>query len=105
MIKIEKTYGVQGVEDDTTLIRIQELIALSKEQYPVGKAIIDTEKITFYKFGIKLGIVRFATNGLVVNEAGIIRYCGIMVPEVHDRQVLTDIYLLFGKSCPFAKFQ
>lgn len=71
MITVQKTYGVQGVEDDITLVRIQELIALSKQQFGwVGKAIIDPEKITFYKFGLKLGISRLATNGLVVNECG-----------------------------------
>lgn len=49
MITIQKSFGVQGVADYDTLIRLQELIALSRNQYPVGKAIIDTEKITFYK--------------------------------------------------------
>ena len=51
MITIEKTYGVRGVANDETLMRLQEVIALSKNQYGwVGKAVIDTEKITFYKF-------------------------------------------------------
>ena len=55
MIKIEKTFGVRGVENDRTLIRLQELIALSKDTYGwVGKVVIDTEKITAYKFGLKL---------------------------------------------------
>ena len=89
MITIQKSFGVQGVADYDTLIRLQELIALSRNQYPVGKAIIDTEKITFYKFG------------LVVNEQGIIRYCGYMIPEVQDRQVMTDICILFGVKCNF----
>ena len=101
MITIQKSFGVQGVADYDTLIRLQELIALSRNQYPVGKAIIDTEKITFYKFGLKLGIARFATNGLVVNEQGIIRYCGYMIPEVQARQVMTDICILFGVKCIF----
>lgn len=101
MITIQKSFGVQGVADYETLIRLQELMALSRNQYPVGKAIIDTEKITFYKFGLKLGIARFATNGLVVNEQGIIRYCGYMIPEVQDRQVMTDICVLFGVKCNF----
>lgn len=101
MITIEKTYGVRGVEDDTTLLRLQELIALSRNNYPVGKAIIDTEKITFYKFGLKLGICRLSTNGLVVNEEGIIRNVGYIIPEIQDRQVLTDLYRLFDKRCPY----
>ena len=102
MITVQKTYGVQGVEDDITLVRIQELIALSKQQCGwVGKAIIDPEKITFYKFGLKLGISRLATNGLVVNECGIIRNVGLIIPEVHDMQVLRDVYELFGKRLPY----
>jgi len=102
MITVQKTYGVQGVEDDITLVRIQELIALSKQQFGwVGKAIIDPEKITFYKFGLKLGISRLATNGLVVNECGIIRNVGLIIPEVHDMQVLRDVYKLFGKRLPY----
>ncbi|MDO5334239.1 MAG: hypothetical protein Q4F93_09540 [bacterium] len=102
MIKIEKTYGVRGVSDYSTLIRLQELISLAKQQYGwVGKAVIDTEKITYYKFGLKLGLLRFATNGLVVNENGIICDCGIFVPEVIDRQVLTDLCVLFNMDANF----
>lgn len=100
-MKIEKSYGVQGVADDITLVRLQELIALYKEKCPVGKAVIDTEKITFYKFGLKTGILRFATNGIVVNEMGIIRMNGWLVPEIWDREILTDVYKLFGKNCPY----
>lgn len=102
MIKIEKTFGVQGVEDYFVLLRLQELIALSRQNYGwVGKVVIDPEKITFYKFGLKLGIARLSTNGLVVNEQGIIRNVGFSIPEIQDRQVLTDLYKLFGLRCSF----
>lgn len=102
MITIKKTFGVQGAADDETLLRLQEVIALSKTQFGmVGKAVIDTEKITFYKFGMKLGQARHSTNGFVVNEEGIIRHIGVIIPEIQDRQVLTDVYSLFGKRCPF----
>lgn len=102
MIKIEKTYGVRGVYNDLTLVRLQELISLAKQQYGlVGKAVIDTEKITYYKFGLKLGIMRLATNGLVVNEYGIIRDCGMFFPEIIDRQVLTDLCILFNVKINF----
>lgn len=101
MIKVEKTYGVRGVENFLTLVRLQELIALSKQQFGwVGKAVIDTEKITFYKFGLKLGISRFATNGIVVNEQGIVRDCRPFFPELIDRQVLTDLCELFNMQAP-----
>ena len=102
MIKIEKTYGIKGVSDYETLIRLQELISLAKQQYGlVGKAVIDAEKITYYKFGLKLGFQRFATNGLVVNENGIIRDCGISFPEIIDRQILTDLCVLFNMKINF----
>ena len=98
---IEKTYGVRDVADDLTLVRLQELIALYKEKIPVGKVVIDTEKITYYKFGLKTGIQRHATNGILVNEMGIIRANGIIKPMIWDREILTDIYVLFGRRCPF----
>lgn len=102
MIKIEKTYGVRGVYNDLTLVRLQELISLAKQQYGlVGKAVIDTEKITYYKFGLKLGIMRLATNGLVVNEYGIIRDRGMFFPKIIDRQVLTDLCILFNVKINF----
>lgn len=102
MISIEKTYGVRDAADDETLMRLQEVIALAVQQYGwVGKAVIDAEKITFYKFGLKLGLARHSTNGFVVNEQGVIRHVGYMIPEIQDRQVLTDVYRLFGKRCPF----
>ena len=97
MVKIEKTYGVRGVSDYSTLVRLQELIALFMQPLGfAGKAVIDTEKITYSKWHIKFGIHRFSTNGLVVNEDGIIRDCGIYVPEVIDRQILTDLCVLFN---------
>lgn len=102
MITIEKTFGIQGVEDDIALLRLQELIALSKQNLGwVGKAVIDPEKITFYKFGLKMGIARLSTNGLVVNEQGIVRNVGYKIPQIEDRQVLTDLCKLFGRRCNF----
>lgn len=100
-MKLEKTYGVRGVANDMTLLRIQELIVFGKEKMGlVGKAVIDTEKITFYKFGLKLGLYRFAPNGLVINEDGIIRYAGMDVPVIYDKEILREVYRLFDKACP-----
>ena len=76
---------MRDVANDITLFRIQELIAIEKQQFNlVGKAVTDTEKITFYMFGLKFGIYRFATNGL----EGIIRYAGIEVPRIYDKTIL-----------------
>lgn len=102
MITIEKTYGVKGVANDATMLRLQELIFSAKKQYGlVGKAVIDTEKITYSKFGLKLGLHRLSTNGLVVTENGIIRYDGILNPIVYDKQILRDLCCLFDTSCLF----
>lgn len=98
MTTIEKTYGVRDVAGDKTLIRLQELISIYKRQCPVGKVVIDTEKMTFYKFGLKLGIYRFATNGLVVNEDGVIRDCRFEYPVIYDKQILRSLYDLFDKK-------
>lgn len=98
---IEKTYGVRDVADDLTLVRLQELIALYREKIPIGKVVIDTEKITYYKFGLKTGIQRHATNGILVNEMGVMRANGYIKPAIWDREILTEIYVLFGKRCPF----
>lgn len=101
MITIEKTYGVRGVANDKTLIRLEELITGYKHQCPIGKVIIDTEKMTFYKFGLKMGICRFATNGLVVNEEGIIRDTSFDYPTIEDKQTLRSLYNLFNRRWPF----
>ena len=97
MITIEKTYGVRDVAGDKTLIRIQEIISSYKSRCPVGRVVIDTEKLTFYKFGLKMGICRFATNGLVINEDGVIRDCRYELPVIYDKQILRSLYDLFGK--------
>lgn len=103
MIKIEKTYGVRGVANDKTLIRLEELISDYKSQCPIGKVLIDTEKLTFYKFGLKMGIARFVTNGLVVNEEGIIKDCRPEFPIITDKQILQSLYELFNKRFPFRR--
>ncbi|MBD5198776.1 MAG: hypothetical protein HDS83_00095 [Bacteroidales bacterium] len=96
-MKIEKTFGISGVADSQTLIRLQELIALAKQQYGwVGKAIIDPEKITYYKFGLKLGISPLAANGLLVNEVGIIRDYSIEIPQIINSEILTDLCIIFN---------
>lgn len=101
MVTIEKTFGVKDAADDAALTQIQQVIASASQQFGwVGKAVIDPEKITFYKFGIKLGLARLSVAGLVVNEQGVIRYTGLRLPVVMDREILTNVYILFGKRCP-----
>ena len=57
MITFKKTEGVQ-TSNHKTCIWIQEVILDFKRQTnsPIGKVVIDAEKITFYKFGIVMGI-------------------------------------------------
>ena len=74
MITIEKTQGVQTT-DQLTCVRIQEIILAYKQQHPIGKVVIDAEKITFYKFGLKLGFARHSANGIVYNN-GNLSYVG-----------------------------
>lgn len=102
MIKIEKTFGIKGVANDRTLVRLQEIIAESRKQWGwVGKAVIDPEKIMFYKFGLKLGFARHSTMGIIVDEFGILSYVGVIDPMICDRQVLKDVYALFERRCLF----
>lgn len=102
MISVEKTLGIKEAANDVTILRLQEVIVLSKEQYGwVGKAVIDSEKITFSKFGLKLGIARHSTNGFVVDENGVIKYVGFITPMVYDHQLIKNLYKLFAKKCPW----
>ena len=101
MIKIEKSFGVKDA-DDVALMQLQEAIVSAKQQFGwIGKTVIDSEKITFYKFGLKLGLVRLYVANLVVDEYGRLKFTGMRPPILQDREILTDLYVLFGKKCPF----
>ncbi len=101
MLTLEKTYGVRG-SDSKTCIKIQELIYSMQQQMPIGKVVIDTEKMTFYKLGFKLAIVRFASNGLVCDEKGKIKYVGLdpdcQIKDMYLYQRLLDMFGLIDYS-------
>lgn len=90
---IEKTQGVLTA-DQLTCVRLQEVILGYKQQCPVGKVIIDAEKMTFYKFGLKLGIARHSANGIVYNN-GNLSYEGMDFPMVQDTTILNSLLDLF----------
>lgn len=92
---ITKTAGVVYA-DYRTCLRIQELIVGYMRQCPVGKVSIDAEKITFYKFGLKLGIARFSVNGIIYSN-GCIMYAGMEEPEIEDRDICNMLFELFGR--------
>ncbi len=93
MITIEKTQGVQTT-DQLTCVRIQEIILAYKQQHPIGKVVIDAEKITFYKFGLKLGIARHSANGIVYNN-GNLSYVGMDFPIIENTSILNQLLNLF----------
>lgn len=91
---IEKTQGVLTA-DHIACVRLQEIILGYKQQCPVGKVIIDAEKITFYKFGLKLGIARHSANGIVYNN-GNLSYAGMDFPMIRDTAILNQLLILFN---------
>lgn len=93
MMTIEKTQGVQTA-DQLTCVRIQEIISAYKQQHPIGKVVIDAEKITFYKFGLKLGIARHSANGIVYNN-GNLSYVGMDFPMIENTSILNQLLNLF----------
>ena len=93
MMTIEKTQGVQTT-DQLTCVRIQEIILAYKQQHPIGKVVIDAEKITFYKFGLKLGIAQHSANGIVYNN-GNLSYVGMDFPIVENTSILNQLLNLF----------
>jgi len=95
MITIKKTEGVQS-SDHRTCIWIQELIYGYKQQCPIGKVVIDAEKMSFIKFGITMGVCRHATNGIVYDRDGSLTYVGLDNPLIHDREICSELFKLFN---------
>ena len=91
MITIKKTPGVQS-SDQRTCIWIQELIYGYKQQCPIGKVVIDAEKMTFSKFGITMGVCRHATNGIVYDRDGSLTYVGIENPVIRDMEIYNEVF-------------
>lgn len=99
MITIEKTQGVQ-TSNHLTCIWIQEVILDYKKQCPVGKVVIDAEKISFYKFGLLMGIVRHSTAGMIYSN-GHLSYAGFETPVIRDNAMCAELFRLFNLNNPF----
>ena len=93
MMTIEKTQGVQTT-DQLTCVRIQEIILAYKQQHPIGKVVIDAEKITFYEFRLKLGFARHSANGILYNN-GNLSYVGMDLPMIENTSILNQLLNLF----------
>lgn len=96
-MKIEKTQGVQSA-NELTCARLQEIILGYKQQCPISKVIIDAEKITCYKFGLKMGVARHAANGIIYNN-GNLSYEGLAswgFPMIEDTTMYKQLLVLFN---------
>lgn len=94
MITITKSQGILTA-DQVTCVRLQEIIVGAKAEFPVGKVLIDAEKITYYKFNLKMGITRHSVSGIVYNN-GNLSYKGTHFPVVRDTTMLQQLLLLFN---------
>lgn len=94
MITIKKTEGVRS-SDPITCARIQELIAIRRRDMPIGKVVIDEEKLTFYKFGLKVSIARYISNGILYTD-GNLSYYGISMPQITDKTLFHQLMVLFN---------
>lgn len=99
MITIKKTQGVQ-TSNHLTCIWIQEVVLDFKQQCPVGKIIIDAEKISFYKLGLLMGVARHSTSGIVYNN-GNLSYSGFETPVIRDKDMCIELFKVFNLNSPF----
>ena len=101
MMTIKKTQGVQ-TSNHLTCTWIQEVILDFKQtvKCPIGKVVIDAEKITFYKFGLDMGVARHSTAGLVYSN-GHLNYEGKELPVMKDEALCIELFKLFNLRNPF----
>lgn len=92
-MNITKTSGV-CTTNQRICIRLQEIIIEYKRQCPVGKVVIDAEKIIFYKLGLKMGIARHSVNGIIYNN-GFLNYVGIVLPIIENKDLCNQLCDLF----------
>ena len=101
MMTIKKNQGVQ-TSNHLTCTWIQEVILDFKQtvKCPIGKVVIDAEKITFYKFGLVMGVARHSTAGLVYSN-GHLNYEGKELPVMKDEALCIELFKLFNLRNPF----
>lgn len=54
--------------------------------HPIGKVVINRTELTFYKFGLKTGRVRFENSNLQCSYA-VVDYVGEFPPYIHDMTI------------------
>lgn len=78
----------QGVSKITipAIIHISNLIYEAQKESGIffGKAIINYDEITFYKFALKVGRTRFEICDLMCSPGGVVDYIGCYSPTITD---------------------
>lgn len=78
----------QGVSKITipAIIHISNLIYEAQKESGIsfGKAVINYDEITFYKFTLKVGRTRFEICDLTCSPGGVIHYDGCYSPTITD---------------------
>ena len=85
MINIKLGQGVSKITIPA-IVHISNLILDSQQEngYSFGKAVINYDEITFYKFAFKVGRCRYEICDLTCSLSGIIDYVGCFSPAVRD---------------------
>ena len=58
--------------------------AQRENNYTFGKVVINSDELTFYKFMLKVGRIRYEISDLSCSFGGVIDYVGIYSPTVND---------------------
>jgi hypothetical protein len=78
----------QGVSKITipAIIHISNLIYEAQKESGIsfGKAVINYDEITFYKFALKVGRTRFEISDFMCSLGGVIDYIGCYSPTITD---------------------
>ena len=99
MICIEKS-GYYLVSDDMTVVKLQELVFCSTARLKkVGKIVLDREKISFYRFGLKLAVCRYSANNIII-DSDELKYTGSDAPEIFSQELLGILFKLYGRTVP-----
>lgn len=89
-IKVKLEGGLRKV-DYHACIHLQHII--HNLTYPVGKIVINPQEISFYKFGMKMGIYHIGRDPYVDIRNGEIIFNGTtLIPPIHDSHLVEEIY-------------
>jgi hypothetical protein len=85
MITVKLGDGVENVTPPAA-IHISNLIldAMKESNLPFGKVVVNYDELTFYKFGLKTGMIRFEDGDLECRYGGPVYYTGTFPPYIND---------------------